>query len=318
MTYRPVVSVIMAAYNAAPYVVEAVESIRAQTLTEWELLVREDGSADETRRILASFDDPRIRLLPERAHVGAARARNEALAEATGDYVAIQDADDTSRSDRLAKQTGFLAAHLDVSLVGSCATRVDAANVEIGLREPPLANEAIKRKGFDGACPFVHSSVLFRRHVLRVVTGYDARFAASEDYDFLLRVMERFKVVNLPEALCRYRYVPTGHTGADYVRQCAYRDLASTMSEARRDGRDPDAEGWPDASFRKIAAGEVPRSFRAEALRERARWLINHGFGREALRVALRALVAVPSRDGLWMLRQALKAFCFGRRGKRA
>jgi glycosyltransferase involved in cell wall biosynthesis len=109
----------MSVYNGAKYLREAVDAIRAQTFSQFELIIVDDGSTDGTIEILCAYSDPRIRLIRNDRNLGPAVARNRAFAEARGEYIAIQDADDASVPNRLAVQVAYFDAHPDVALLGA-------------------------------------------------------------------------------------------------------------------------------------------------------------------------------------------------------
>jgi glycosyltransferase involved in cell wall biosynthesis len=114
----------MSAYNAEAFLREAVDSILAQTLEDFELIVIDDCSTDRTLEILAEYSDPRIRVIRSQCNMGAGTARNRGLRVAQGKYIAVQDADDTSVPDRLAQQVDYLESHPDVGLMGSAQFHV--------------------------------------------------------------------------------------------------------------------------------------------------------------------------------------------------
>ena len=105
------VSVVIPAYNRERYLADAVDSVLAQTFTDFELLIVDDGSRDRTVEIAKSYRDPRIRLVRHERNRGVAAARNTGVAEARGAYVAFLDSDDVAYPDRLARQVAFLDAH---------------------------------------------------------------------------------------------------------------------------------------------------------------------------------------------------------------
>lgn len=111
-------SVLMPAYNDARYIRDAIDSILGQTFTDFELIIVNDGSTDETPQILASYTDPRIRILYHPTNMGRAHARNTALNAAQGEYVLWMDADDISLPQRLEKQIKFMDANPDICVVG--------------------------------------------------------------------------------------------------------------------------------------------------------------------------------------------------------
>ena len=124
MAAEPKVSVVMSVYNGAKYLREAVDAVLAQTFSQFELIIVDDGSVDGTQEILAGCSDARIRLLRNDRNLGPAVARNRALAAARGEYIAIQDADDASAPARLATHFAYLRPHPDVVLLGSAVLYV--------------------------------------------------------------------------------------------------------------------------------------------------------------------------------------------------
>src|SRR5690625_6791695 len=118
------ISVIMPAYNEERYIAESIQSILNQTFQDFELIIVDDGSTDKTFEIASSFNDPRVKLYKQQ-NSGPAAARNKALSLAKGKYIALQDADDRSKPERLEKQYDFLENNLDYIAVGTDADYID-------------------------------------------------------------------------------------------------------------------------------------------------------------------------------------------------
>lgn len=193
----------MPVHDGGRFVGEAIESILRQSFTDFEFVIIDDGSTDDTPGIIASFTDMRIRTLRNDSRLGLPRSLNRGLALANGELVARQDSDDRSHPDRLAAEVAFLRANPEVALVGTQVRVIDKrgrtscppawwrATTESGIRFQSL---------FDN--PFVHSSVVFRR---AVVGSYDERFATAEDFELWSRVAAAHPVRNLPQALVDLR-----------------------------------------------------------------------------------------------------------------
>jgi glycosyltransferase involved in cell wall biosynthesis len=234
------VSVVMAVYNAAKYLRESVDSILSQTFRDLELIVVNDASTDASAEILQAFDDPRIRVITHATNQGAAASRNDALAAARGDFVAIMDADDISAPSRLEVQVSFLDSHPDVALVG-CAVydNIDDQGSTLHTSHLPEDNDAIQRTLVERWC-FLHPSIMFRKEVYEQVGGYRNEFEPAEDHDFILRVLDRHKAHNLPVKLVRYRINPKGLSvvGHDYID--AFGFAAMRLARQRREGRGED------------------------------------------------------------------------------
>lgn len=204
---NPLVSVVLPVYNCPQYVGEAIESILAQTLNDFELIILDDGSTDRTPGILRQYADPRIRQIAH-SNIGLARTLNRGIEMARGEFIARQDQDDVSLPERLARQVGYLEAHPDCALVGTwSAIWEDERATERGHRHPCENGELQMRMLFDSY--LVHSSVIMRRSALDVSGLYstDPLRNPPEDFDLWLRIMRHFGVANIPEVLMIYREV---------------------------------------------------------------------------------------------------------------
>jgi glycosyltransferase involved in cell wall biosynthesis len=209
----PLVSVVLPTCNAAETIARAVRDTRAQTLADWELILVDDGSIDNTavRAGAAAADDPRVRIL-RRPHGGIVAALNAGLAVARGEFIARFDADDEMPPDRLAAQVELLRDRPDIGVAsclvafgGDAAARGYALHVEWmnALREP----EEIALNRFVES-PVAHPSVMFRRELLARHGGYvDA--AEPEDYELWLRWMDAgVRFAKVPRVLLTWRDPP--------------------------------------------------------------------------------------------------------------
>jgi glycosyltransferase involved in cell wall biosynthesis len=168
----PRVSVVMAVYNAADFLHEAVASVLAQTYRDFELIAVEDASHDDSLSILQSFDDPRIRIIQHQANMGAALSRNDGLVEARGEFVAIMDADDLCAPNRFERQVAFLDANPLVGLLGcGIYDNIDARGDVLYTSYLPEDNETIQRTLLEQWC-FLHPSIMFRTELHEFVGGY--------------------------------------------------------------------------------------------------------------------------------------------------
>lgn len=201
----PVITVLLPAFNAAPFLGAAIESVLAQTCVDFELLVIDDGSTDSTRVVAAGFRDPRLRVLANERNLGLTATLNRGLREARGEFIARQDADDVSQPDRFARQLEFLRANPQVMLLGTSARQVDDAGRAQGTLDMPRSPLAVRwAMLFDN--PFLHSAVMFRRApVVAEFGGYDESFSISQDYELWSRIARRHPVANLPERLVTLR-----------------------------------------------------------------------------------------------------------------
>jgi len=195
-------------YNCPQYVGVAIESILAQTFNEFELLILDDGSTDETPEVIKKYNDSRIRKFrhPNR---GLAGTLNVGIQYSRGEFIARQDQDDVSHPERLSKQVEFLERHPLIGLVGTWAQIIEGDwLVERYHRHPSEPEELRYALLFNN--PFVHSSVMLRKSVLDAVGGYstDRDRQPPEDFELWSRLARQAEVANLPEELLHYREIP--------------------------------------------------------------------------------------------------------------
>lgn len=201
----PTVTVLLAVFNGAPLLRASIESVFAQTFTDFELLVVDDGSTDETPAVLHEYKDARLRVVKNERNLGLTRSLNRGLAEARGKFVARQDADDLSAPQRLEKQVAFLCQHPEVQLLGTCAWRMNPEGRNTGPNDLPTTHDAIRWASVTDN-PFLHTSVMFRREcVLGEFGGYDERYAICQDFELWNRIAMRHPVANLRARLVRMR-----------------------------------------------------------------------------------------------------------------
>jgi glycosyltransferase involved in cell wall biosynthesis len=213
----PRVTVLMPIYNAAPHLLEAVNSVLAGRFGDLELLAINDGSTDGSEEILRSIADPRLRIVRNPENVGVAATLNRGLDLAEGDFIARMDSDDICMPDRLARQVAFMEANPEIGVCGTWA-RTFGVPPEIKIR-PPLSSSEIHVRLF-AFNAFCHPTVILRRSLfmqneLRYAT--DARHC--EDLELWMRAVELFRVANLPLVGLRYRVHPNQVTKSFSVQQ---------------------------------------------------------------------------------------------------
>jgi glycosyltransferase involved in cell wall biosynthesis len=205
MPTAPLVTVLMAVHDGEPFLRPAVESVLRQTMSDLELLVVDDASTDGTPSILASVDDPRLRVVRNGEQRGLAASLNRGLDEARAAFVARLDADDVSTPRRLELQLRRLASAPDIAVVGSAALEMNDRGQLGPLHVMPGGTRAVRFSALFSA-PFFHPSVLVDRAVLeRNGLRYDVSFPESEDYELWVRLLDVADGDNLPEPLVLYR-----------------------------------------------------------------------------------------------------------------
>lgn len=206
----PRISVVTVALNRENHISYAVESILAQTFSNWEYILVDNGSFDSTPEIMRKYaaGDGRIRVF-SRPGLNLPEVRNAALAECRGDYVAILDSDDIALSERFERQLAFLDGDNGVDGIGTGFDFIDTNGdaIQVNKYAKRLTDpDELRRMERDGWSCFLHSSMLFRRSALEHVGGYRRQFVSAEDDDLYLRLLDHHNLANLPERLVRYRW----------------------------------------------------------------------------------------------------------------
>lgn len=202
----PIVSVITPTRNRPELLAEAIASVLAQSFSDFEMLVVDDGSHPPAQAVVARFADPRLRYIFQR-HAGRSAARNRALATALGEFIAFLDDDDLYHPEKLALETAFLQAHPDIDILGSGYRLLEKQNQELSTVQPWEFKAHLNRENCLFDCPLITCSVLIRRSALqRLDHCFDARFDMAEDADFFMRLLlSGARFAWLKEVLCDYR-----------------------------------------------------------------------------------------------------------------
>ncbi len=207
----------MSVYNGASYLREAIDSVLAQTYSDFELIIIDDGSTDGTSKILKSYKDARIKIITQ-PNKGLVASLNRGIKTAKGKYIARQDADDRSEPTRFEKQVSLLNDKPKVVLVGSSMKVMDAKS-KIVHEHSLLLNNSELRQELLVRSPFAHGSVMFRKDAATKAGPYKQQFWPSEDYEFWLRLSVLGELANIDEALYVYREHAGGISSANKALQ---------------------------------------------------------------------------------------------------
>jgi len=209
----------MCTYNQGHYISEAIESVLSQDVSDWELLILDDASTDDTEKKVSPYlIDTRIRYIKHPHNLGLGGNRIAGLREARGTYVAILDSDDRwNNPTKLSRQKTFLDEHPDYGVVGTFANTIDEAGQKRGSFSFEQDAEAIKHKMLLRD-QIINSSSLFRRDLALEVGGYTEALAPAEDYDLFLRMGIKSKFSNIPEYLTDYRIHTHNSSGKNKLR----------------------------------------------------------------------------------------------------
>jgi glycosyltransferase involved in cell wall biosynthesis len=208
----PRVSVVMLTFNRPQFLSRAIESIRFQTLRDWELLVVHDGPNEEIARILADWAqrEPRIRYLRRLQGGNIANATNHALRLARAPYIAILDDDDNwADPEKLQKQLSFLDANPDYVACGGGVITQDADGIETSRYLRPGSDQAIRAR-FLVRNPIAHASGVYRRFAIEQIGLHDESLPGYQDWDVWLKLGQVGKLFNFQDYFLRYTIWPGG------------------------------------------------------------------------------------------------------------
>lgn len=284
----PRISVAMAVYNNALYLAEAIESILAQTFTDFEFLIVDDGSTDGSGAIIDEYAacDPRIRAIHQ-PNRGLVASLNRLIAETRAPLIARMDGDDVALPERFARQLAFLDANPDYGVVGTRTRDIDAA----GRLSPALDAHPLDHASFLAVLetgPWLcHPSVMMRTDLVRAAGGYRAAFRHCEDYDLWLRLSATTRLCSLPDRLLHYRRTEGQVSVAHAEEQLTGAAIAYLAHGERAAGRpDPigDAQRLPtlaalDGIFGRLGVARAVRTRIVPNLVYAAGVLKGPGFG---------------------------------------
>lgn len=202
-------TVLMAVHNGSAFLRTAIESILNQTYRQFRFLVIDDASTDDTRQIIHSYDDPRIEVVCLDRNIGQTAALNVGVRHASTPWIARMDADDYSAPVRLEDQMGALAEDPGLSCVGTgiWEFRDDPSIVDAVILRPQHYT-GIKRAALCGS-GMIHGSIVISRNVLLDIGGYDERYRYAADRDMFIRLLSRYRAMNIPKPLVGIRRHPS-------------------------------------------------------------------------------------------------------------
>lgn len=317
------ISVILPVYNASKYLREAISSILDQTYTNFELIAIDDGSTDDCKKIIESFQDPRIKYYYH-PNQGVAKTLNRGIQLASGEFIWRHDADDISLPDKLEKEIGFLSTHPEFSL---CACQIafmtESGKVAWKYRQPNSATLGgreymdISRGDFNPYCPITHGTVLVTTDVMRELGGYRPEFITGEDVDLWLRLIQKYKAAVLNQCLSLHRLSATSATRGHGWKNEFFRNLAFKFYDQRKEAGADDLQKelpieLPDPKEQGVISSTVRgRKFRDDFLLYLYPLHLNAGDWPEVWR-----MMRLAVEDG-WRLPATWKAIIFPLIGKK-
>ncbi len=229
------ISVIMPAYNAQRFIKESIESILNQTYKDFELIIIDDGSTDQTREVIETYTDKRIIYSKNNENKGIAYTTNRGIEIASGDYIALLDDDDIAEPNRLELQINYLETNKEIDVLGGRTILIDVDGNEYSRMGEPRKNpKYIKTMLLFQSLDFANSTVMYRKsfiqdHNLRYRDGY----LGMQDYQFYVECSKCGNISSIGDFLLKHRV----HDGCESKRQLEHNSMerSNLYSKIRRD-----------------------------------------------------------------------------------
>jgi hypothetical protein len=262
----PQVSVVMAVCNVERFLAESIESVLEQTFTEFEFIIVDFGSTDNSKALASVYaaKDSRIKL-HEIPSCVLPVARNAACALARGQYLAVMDADDVCLPDRLRWEVEFMMQHPEIALLGGATEWIDSVGRPLGVQDVPCEDQQI-RMTLISRCPFWHPTLLVRREAFVRIGGYREAFVFAHDYDMELRVAEHFGCANLKQVVLRYRIHPSQVTFRKQNLQTLCKLAAQVSAASRREHKEDPLDAVSEITPALLTALGVSEAAQQNAL----------------------------------------------------
>ncbi len=246
----PVISVVMSVYNGRKYLCESVDSILNQTYKNFEFIIINDGSEDNSLDTLLEYQTRDNRLLiVNQSNIGLTSSLNRGVKLAASGYIARQDADDVSMPTRLEKQLDYMENHPEVAVLGCYVDVFNVNGVLRTCRAPRYSRKGMKRH-LSSKNLFMHGSAMMRKSCLAKVGFYRDFFRRSQDYDLWLRLSQHFDIDILPEHLYKYRITAEAISVSMWSIQKQYADIARKFHAERlatgEDSYETFVQSYPD------------------------------------------------------------------------
>lgn len=209
----PTISVVIPSYNHEKYISEAIQSVLDQTYQDFEIVITDDGSSDNSVNLIKEFTDPRIKLFVFSENKGACLAVNNCIENSTGEFIALLNSDDVFLPNKLETQLNFLNSHPEIGAVFSYAKIINDNSNDFEGEHPyknifiqPNRNrfEWLNYFFYNGNC-LCHPTIFIRRECYKNVGLYDPRFAQLPDFDFWVRLCQKYEIHIIPEELICFR-----------------------------------------------------------------------------------------------------------------
>jgi glycosyltransferase involved in cell wall biosynthesis len=301
---KNLISVLMSAFNSENYIAEAIQSILTQSYPYFELIISDDGSTDNTKSVIDSFNDIRIKKYHNKSNIGKAKTINKIYKYSTGELITIHDADDISLTKRFEKIIEFFRDYHDFYMCGHKIERISESGKTLGLyREKLKSFEDIKKnmelENTDG-----DASIFIKREVCEDLGSiFRPYFQNNMDYDLALRIIEKYKSSNIDEVLYYYRNNPRSISkNIPNYKILITQKLTQFFYQERKDkGIDSlEEENW-DLIKTKENDFSIPyKNDNTLYLRETAARMMYYQMNKEAVKYSWQAIIKEPFKLINW------------------
>lgn len=267
---KPLVSIILPIHNVELYIKDCLDSIFKQTWENFELIIIDDGSTDNSQLVIKRYNDERLKYVKNEVNKGIVFSLNKGISLAKGKYIARIDGDDMMHKIRLEKQVQYLEMHPNIVIVGSWHYVINDSNEIIGLKEYPVHDQEIKLLKFF-MNPFSHPSLMMRKDIFKK-NVYSDKFSYCEDYELWMKISDQFHVANIPECLTFFR-VHGVNSDNEYLKKQKEATLELLSSTLNEYGLDHSMEEL--IILAAIVSGKSRRYFTSEERQDKLRIWVN-------------------------------------------
>lgn len=221
----PKISIIMSCFNSALYLRSAVDSMLNQSFSDFEFIIVNDGSTDETLKILNEYTDNRICIVNQE-NQGLASSLNKAIALAKGEYLVRMDSDDISHPNRLEKQVKFMESNPSIGVMGTAVNYINEEGNILGRSFPTLKSNSIKKKILECQGNVInHPSVIIRKNIITLLGSYNSYMSFNQDYQLWSKLLRNgVYIVNINDVLLNYR-ISINSIGSEIVFSKASKEI---------------------------------------------------------------------------------------------
>jgi glycosyltransferase involved in cell wall biosynthesis len=237
MLTNKLISVVIPVYNAEKYIRETIESILNQSYPYFELIIADDGSTDNSKKIIEGFNDNRIILSHNVKNVGKTETVNRLLKLCKGEYITIHDADDISLPNRFELLIKTFNEDKQLGMIGSWAEIIsEDGKILIDIDKRPQNDQEIKNKIIQSST-FCGATVMIKREVYEKIGGYRTYFEhlGYQDYDWTYLISDSYKVYNIQQPLYKYRQVPQSRSKRVDAKRVISDKLVQFLAKQRRE-----------------------------------------------------------------------------------